>query len=324
MTDRADSSVRVLLVGCGRIAGGFNEQSEERTLTHVLAYRAAGAEVVGCCDIDESAARHFATRWNIPHHGVDVGAVLASASPDIVSVATPPAAQEAIVDAVIGSGSVRGLLLEKPLAADAAAAERMVNSLRAWGRPVVVNFFRAFDPSYAEISNDARTGKYGALRYAVGRYYGAARINASHLIERVLDLTDGEVGRAAAIRHDKTDAPAFVIPFSNGGEAVFLPSKGVAYDPFELDLLFERTRLRVMDAERRIERFDAVPDPDFPGYSTLAASTPPPAPSIESFRHPFDAIVRAVRRHASPDLSGLERSAAVTRILDQVLLQGVS
>lgn len=319
-----DRRIRVLLVGCGRIAGGFNEQSEERTLTHVVAYRRAGADVVACCDIDEDAARHFASRWQIPQHGVSLQTLLANVRPDLVSVATPPATQENIVQTVVRNDAVRGMLLEKPLAADSAAADRMVSLVRAWGRPVVVNFFRAFDPSYTGISMDARAGKFGALRHAVGRYYGAARINASHLIERVLDLTDGQVGEPAAIADGQTDAPAFVLPFTRGGEAVFLPSRGLVYDPFELDLLFERTRLRVVDAERRVERFDAVPDPDFPGYTTLAPSEPPPAPSITSFMNPFDTIVRTLRHHAPPDLSGLERSAAVTRILDHVLLQGVS
>lgn len=315
--------LRVLIVGCGRIAGGYNERSETETLTHVLAYRRSGADVVGCCDIDPAIAAAFAARWQIPHHGTQLDAVLLASMPDVVSIATPPEAQEATVAAATRNDTVRGLLIEKPLGADGDAAGRIAACLRAWGRPVVINFFRAFDPSYQAISAEARALRFGALRHAVGRYYGPARTNASHLIERLLDLAGGDAGRCDLVPGGAPESPMFTLRFERG-QAILLPSDGVDYSPFELDLLFERARIRIVDAERRIERFRVVPDPDYPGYTTLSSDVPGPAPSTSSFVLPFKAILRAVRDGAAIAESSIDRSAAVTRILDHVLLQRVS
>lgn len=316
-------ALRVLIVGCGRIAGGYNEQSEAETLTHVLAYRRSGADVVGCCDIDPAIAAAFAARWQIPHQGTQLDALLRASLPDVVSIATPPVAQEAAVGAATRCASVRGILIEKPFGQDGDAAGRIAARLRDWERPAVINFFRAFDPCYQGISAEVRERRFGTLRHAVGRYYGPARTNASHLIERVLDLFGGSVGRCDPAPGPPSESPAFTLYFDHG-QALFLPSGGLEYSPFELDLLFERARIRVVDAERRVERFGVVPDPDYPGYTTLAPDSPGLAPSTSSFVLPFEAILRAARDGAAVAASSIERSVAVTRILDHVLLQRAS
>jgi hypothetical protein len=318
------AAVRVLIVGCGRIAGGFNEASQAEILTHVLAYRDASAEVVGCCDIDASIAKAFASRWQVLHHGADLDALLATVQPDVVSVSTPPDAQEAVINSAIAASCVQALLVEKPFGRDGASAARIVTRLRHWNRPVTVNFFRAFDPCYRHVSTEAKSGRLGVLRHVVARYYGAARTNASHLVERILDIVDGRLHSPQVLSGGDTESPMFLIPFNGGGEAAFLPSSGLPYAPFELDLLFERARIRIIDSEGRLERFEVVPDPHYPGYTTLAASTPGIPPSIASFAAPFRAIVGVVRGERAADFSIVERGAAVTSILDQVLLQEVS
>jgi len=45
-----------LIVGCGRIAGGFNDADESAVLTHALAYRRLGVTLAGCCDRDPARA----------------------------------------------------------------------------------------------------------------------------------------------------------------------------------------------------------------------------------------------------------------------------
>ena len=47
--------MRVGIVGCGNIGGN-----------HVTAFRAAGTEVVACCDVDAGRAAAFAARHGVP------------------------------------------------------------------------------------------------------------------------------------------------------------------------------------------------------------------------------------------------------------------
>jgi len=306
---------RVLIVGCGRIAGGFNEADESAVLTHAVAYRRQGARLVGCCDTDADRAERFARRWQVERWGTDLGALLAACRPEVVSVCTPPAGRLEQVRAVLAAG-VRAVLVEKPLAATAAEA-RAIQGLA--GRPLLVNFPRAFDPFYLRLEREVAAGTLGSLRQGVARYYGSALTNATHWIERLLAL----FGPATSARRTGGTGTEPIIELSFAGAAVLLlPTPGTQYAPFELELLFERQRLRVVDSERRAEHFESMPDPAFPGYFNLS---PTPgwegaAPSHEALGESVAAVLRlAAGQPLQVDWRALlERAALTAEILESV------
>lgn len=310
--------LRAVIVGCGRIAGGFNTDDDARILTHVVAYRRLGAQVAGCCDIDAEKAVAFARRWDIPRHGSDVRALLHALRPDIVSICAPASAQPAIVDAVIDCDSVRAVIVEKPLATSAREAERLCSVLQRWGRPVVVNYLRAFDPFYRSLAEEYQHRRWGSLHELTIRYSGRAWANASHFLDRVLDML-GEPERAH--RHSgSTEAPLFELAYANGGpRVVFLPVTGPSYSVHELDFMFERARVRVVDSERRAEQFTVVPHPDFHGYFTLVPepSVLTACPGVDGIRGAIAELLEAARTGALRTET-LPRAAAVSRILESV------
>ena len=102
---------RVLIVGCGRIAGGFNEGDETAVLTHVVAYRRLNAEIVGCVDVDGETASRFARRWSIPRAGIDLAAMVHETQPEVVSLCTPPDARLGPLRLVLAAPSVRSVLV---------------------------------------------------------------------------------------------------------------------------------------------------------------------------------------------------------------------
>ncbi len=306
--------MRTVIVGCGQIAGGYNEQSESEILTHVLAWRSLGVDIVGCCDIRPEQAEAFASRWGIPQWRTELSLLLADTRPDIVSLCTPAAAQQASVAALVASPSVKAALVEKPLGASARDAEAVARMLVQWARPAIVNYYRAFDPAYQQLAYEAHAGTMGALRRVVACYYGAARTNASHLLERVL-ATAGPSGEAFRVGA-RGESPMFIVPFA-GGEAVFVPVRDTDYAPLEMDFLFERGRHRMIDSEQRAERYEAVPDPNFPGFVTLGPGVPALAPTFRAFRRPFEALARAACG-APLEVDTIGAGVQVTRILDAV------
>src|SRR5207344_3228092 len=126
-----------------------------QVLTHALAYRRLGIPIVGCCDRDPARAQAFAQRWGVARHGPRVEDVLGE-TPTIVSVCTPPSAQPEILRALTAHPAVRTILLEKPLGATLAAAEDMSRQADAWGRPVLMNYFRAFTAFYRDLEEQLR------------------------------------------------------------------------------------------------------------------------------------------------------------------------
>ncbi len=309
---------RVVVVGCGRIAGGFNEHEQGKVLTHMAAYRKLGAAVVGCCDLDMRKAEAFAGRWSVPRYDTDLEALLTCTQPEVVSICTPPVGRVAILERVLATPSVRAVLLEKPLAAchdDARVIARLAERAAC---PVLVNYGRAFDPFYLQVRRECEGGKFGPLRQAVARYYGSARNNASHLIERILDMFGPAV--CAKRLSGSEDAPMFELLLEKPvASAMFLPTSGVDYAPLELDLLFERGRIRIIDSEQRVEKFVSRPDENFEGFFNLVPfdENPTGTPSHENIIYAVQEVLHAATGQTVKD-DVFQRSVMVDWVLDQV------
>jgi hypothetical protein len=307
---------RVVIVGCGRIAGDFNDRGG-RVMTHAAAYRARGASLVGCCDVDRARAERFARRWGIEVSGDDLGAVLSRTKPEVVSVCTPPDGRAAVLETVLATPCIRAALVEKPLATKAAEAEHIRDLAREAGRPTLVNYFRAFDPFYRALAADCVAGRFGRFCEGTLRYYGSALANASHLLERVVAM----FGAPSAVKRLGGDHAAPLFELRVGDARVLaMPTEGARYSPIELDLLFETHRVRVIDSERRVEVFRSRPDPDYEGFENLVpeAGWSGGAPSHESILYAVDETLRAAAGHPGAAGDLLDRAVLVTRILEEI------
>src|SRR5688572_18165659 len=79
-------SVRVALIGCGRISA-----------YHLAALKATrNVEVVAVCDLDERVARETASRHGIRGCCTDMEAMLGDLRPEVVHLLTPPASHLAL------------------------------------------------------------------------------------------------------------------------------------------------------------------------------------------------------------------------------------
>jgi predicted dehydrogenase len=97
------------------------------------------AELVGVWGRDAGEAEALGADLDVPGYA-DVDALLADV--DAVSIALPPDVQAEL--AVRAAGAGRHLLLEKPVALDLAAADRLVGAVRAAGVASVVFFTERF------------------------------------------------------------------------------------------------------------------------------------------------------------------------------------
>jgi predicted dehydrogenase len=211
---------------------------------------------------------------------------------------------------------VRAVLVEKPLAAKAAEAEHIRDLVREAGRPTLVNYFRAFDPFYVALARGYKGGRFGRFCEGTLRYYASAAANASHLLERVVAM----FGPPSDVRRLGGDheAPVFELLVGNA-RVLAMSTPGVSYSPVELDLLFEKRRVRVIDSERRVEIFQSRPDPDYEGYENLVPMRwPGHKPSHESILRAVDETLRAAAGHSNAAGELLDRAVLVTRILEEI------
>ena len=132
---------------------------------HLQAWAATpGARVVAIADPDMEAAHARAAEFGVPEVFADAREMLARARPDALDVAAPMAAHADLVAAAIEAG-LAGVLCQKPLAPDLAAARTVADA--AGARPstrLMVHENWRFRPHYRRLRAWLDEGAIGAPR----------------------------------------------------------------------------------------------------------------------------------------------------------------
>lgn len=151
MSASARGSLGVGVVGCGVFAGSQHLPNLRRL---------AGARLVAVADADAELARRVARRYAarpLP----DAAALAADAAVDAVLIASPTALHGEHARLALAAG--KPVLLEKPIAADAASARALLAAAAAAGVAVHVGFQLRFQPLYRQARAWIRGGRLGEI-----------------------------------------------------------------------------------------------------------------------------------------------------------------
>jgi len=139
---------------------------------HIAGFQAAGCKVVALCQRDTAAAAELAARYGVLQVFADWRAMLATARPDIVVIATPPALHYAIMTEAFAAGS--HVVCEKPLALTVDEAHRMIAAAQAARRVAIVGFNWRFSPAMQRMKHLVDTGFLGRVFHVNCRWFNAA------------------------------------------------------------------------------------------------------------------------------------------------------
>lgn len=261
------SPYSVAVIGAGRIVAGFCDPGDARILTHLRAVEAEPRlRCTGLFDADRGKAASEARRWQVPHAAsLDE---LFAAPVDLAVIATPDETHADYLRELL-QGRCRAVLCEKPLAKDIGAARAIVASYEERGCALAVNYQRRFEPTLMAAKAALAGGSYGKPVAGAVWYSKGIMHNGSHAID-VLRFLFGEVHGLTARRttHDFTpDDPTVTgsIAF-DAVDVALIGGDERLFSLFEIDLLFEKARLRYTLSGARLERYEVRDDPMFPGY----------------------------------------------------------
>lgn len=268
MTARFNS----LIIGAGNIGAFFDTPGSDRILTHAHAFsRHKGFRIAGFVDVDVKKAQRAAELWGGGAFST-IDSAFSRQDMDIVSIAVP---DEHHVDALrkLADMPVKLIFCEKPLAKTMKEADEVLALYREKKPPVLVNYTRRFVPEFIRLQEDIRQNRYGEYLSGSG-YYGKGILhNGSHLVD-LLRYLIGEITAARQVNRFNdfySDDPsvAAVLTFV-GGKPFHLQCIDCGlYTIFELDLLFERKRIRIKDSGFAIEEYDVLDDKIFQGYRNI-------------------------------------------------------
>jgi len=189
------SRLRALLLGLGQIGCGYDlNESFQRdqpcsgpvTLTHARALAChPEVDLVGAVDPDPAARERFSRIYQCPAWP-DLSAFGQAASAqqlDLVVVAVPPLLQPSLVEQLLARFRPRMLLLEKPVAINAAGADQLRRVCES--RPdllVAVNYIRRYLPAVLRLQTHLQEGELGELLHGRLTYGKGLLSNGSHFV----------------------------------------------------------------------------------------------------------------------------------------------
>ena len=149
----ADKKLRVAFIGAGGIAG-----------THMRYLTAMDdVELVGASDINEESLARVEKDFNVPRTFTDWNEMLAAVEPDAVSVCTPNGLHATPTIDALNAGC--HVLVEKPLAANVAEGEQMLEAARRNKRELVIGFQWRYHGAIQMFRRAADAGLIGKIFY---------------------------------------------------------------------------------------------------------------------------------------------------------------
>lgn len=271
--------MRVLIVGCGNIAGGFDaaRSADDPPMTHAGAFtRHGGFKLVACVDPDAERRTAFASRWTVGSAYPSMAALPPDLGPDVVSICSPTAFHGADLASAI---ALRPKLIfcEKPVTPTAAETEKAVADCRTAGVLLAVNHTRRWAPDVQELQQQLASGHWGAIRSVYGRYNKGVLNNGAHMMDLLLGLLGPLAvqwaGRPVAdFWPDDPTIPASLV--TADGIAVQLSTGHAAdYATFELTLVTQNGVVSMEDGGLTWRNRLQIDSPHFAGYKALDSGT---------------------------------------------------
>lgn len=267
----------VLIVGCGAIAGGYDEEKGAKTnavLSHAGAWSAhPGFHIKACVDPNGERRRRFMEYWSVDHGFDDLGQCVDSGMTfDIASLCVPTPAHAMALNRMLEM-PIRAVLSEKPLTGDIGESHRIINAYGEKKRPLVVNYMRRWDPAMAALRAEIAAGEWGTVQYIVGHYTKGLFNCASHMIDLLHFLIGPLKARRMLGRIDDytPDDPTIsaMLTTQSAAPVYLLGSDSRNFFTFEIDLMMEKGRLVLEDLGGRLRRRKVGGHPLFSSQTTL-------------------------------------------------------
>jgi predicted dehydrogenase len=279
---------RVAIIGAGRIGAMLDDPSNPHILTHAHGYKACeGFEIVGFVDRNLDKAEAASARWGGASFG-SMEALFETQAVEVVSICLPDESHYATLLA-LAEKPVKFIFLEKPAVKTVVEAEMVQALYGELPTRVQVNYTRRFVPEIRNLREVIRSGEYGAFLTGTG-YYGKGLLhNGSHMVD-LLQFLVGDVGEVAKVSEtadfdDRDPSVSALLTMGCGGDFYLCHIDSRKFHVFELDLTFERKRIRICELGTVIEEYSVGDDRLFEGYRTLTKDSEYETEHLRAMHH---------------------------------------
>jgi predicted dehydrogenase len=254
----------VVIIGAGNIGAFFDEPASERILTHAhVFYNSEYFKLKGFYDNNLKKAEEAASRWNCKAYE-SMDSALKNA--DVVCCTVPDEYHYDVLDE-IARYNVRLVFTEKPLTKTLLQAEDIISIYREKNIPILVNYTRRFLDEIGLVKS--MIIEYGSFIKGTG-YYGKGIVhNGSHMIDLIKFILGDVTGykKLDQVYDFYDDDPSVDARIEVMGGTLILQAVDCRFTTiFELDLLFEKARVQILESGFLIKIYEVTDSPVFKGY----------------------------------------------------------
>lgn len=299
--------MRAAVIGLGRVGYEFCEDKKrEQPASHVACYNQLGVDALAVVDVDvNKLPPAMASINSVPSKRayMNVAEMMLEFRPHIVSVCTPTSTHRDVVLEVVKHESVKAILLEKPIAQSLKEADEIIDAcgkkrIRLW-----VNYARRWDPVYVKWFGDRASEPSGEIKAIIGHHHGPLLRTGTHMLDLFNWITKDS---PISVQAFGTPRENYVTGYDvignldynisgcvsyasrdNDVEAVLYSGESKSYLLFEVDIFFEKGRLRITDNGGTTEVFRSWPSDRYTGLEELVEEL---GLMSTSFNHALDGI----------------------------------
>lgn len=308
---------KAALIGCGKIASQFAIDPKIKGIyTHAGAYKACSkTELIAVCDINETSALECANYWNVPHYYTDLVTMLALERADVVSICTPDETHADILEIVIDTPGIKGILIEKPLALDVKRSAQIIQQANKKNIKIVVNYNRRYAEGHQKIKTYIEEGHLGIIKKISGYYTKGIVHNGTHW----LDLARWLIGEIKTVQgfhvnKEKRSDPSLDawLKFKNETIGYLHGLDANDYSLFEMDILGQNGRVRISHSGYDIEYFTVKDSEHFSGYKTLQKNYHENDIVSDTLLQVVSDLIDSIKHGTEPRCSGQDGLIALT------------
>jgi predicted dehydrogenase len=142
-------SLKIAIVGCGKIADAHVEEIRKIPSVHLCAV----------CDLEPIMAEQLAVRYAVPGWYCDVAKMLDIEKPDVLHITTPPQSHLPLTEQAVAAGC--HVFIEKPVALRYSDAQAIIAAAIAAGKKLAVNYWPRFEAPALELRRLHESGVLG-------------------------------------------------------------------------------------------------------------------------------------------------------------------
>ncbi len=274
---------RAAIIGCGAIAGGFDEKSGfKHAFTHAGAYKKHPRfELTAIAENNRERLSEFQKVWQVKKAYADYRELLEKEEIDVLSICAPDRLHSSLVNQALDRGTVKCILEEKPVALDLKEAVKIVESCRKKKVSLYINYNRLWDPLHHAVKEILSEGFLGTIQGCTAYYVRGIKHNGTTMISALRFLLGEDIVHAQALGSTTSEIegdPAMDALFTmDSGRRVTLiaaDKSGYGHSIFEIDIIGNKGRIRLVDNGFGIELYRTGQYKRYPGVNALIPVSP--------------------------------------------------